>query len=358
MATKDTQLVEDTRRRVSELQTEGKDGELIAWVEFAAKFNERVGENGRPAFTWAVDAVRERLRSACELGVVRASGIPRDRGSRRPVPGSDFIGAELWHGQGLALNRITGTAEPSLWLELRFVASDVRALPEAGTEIRGRVSRFYETESGAYRSTIENVDDSGWMSPTEAEELLLAGRAQTPFPLREYLCWRAANGLLPSKTTEIINVFADGSQEVFPEMPLGEEWKTPAWAAPHADLWKTAKMRIARQVNGCAVITEFRAIAFERLGIEEVLSMYQVSGAVSPLPTGDPGRPTKGRQFYLAEFDRRAAAGLVLPKIREEALALQQWFKQEHPLANQPSPGAIENNIRAKWQKIGFIPRK
>jgi hypothetical protein len=68
------------------------------------------------------------------------------------------------------------------------------------------------------------------------------------------------------------------------------------------------------------------------------------------LPTGDPGRPSKGWPLYSAEFERRCIAGSVAPKIAEEARLLRTWFTLNHPDAQLPTVGNIENRIRPFYQ--------
>ena len=62
--------------------------------------------------------------------------------------------------------------------------------------------------------------------------------------------------------------------------------------------------------------------------------------------TGSAGRPTKGKEFYLAEFHRRNESGQLNKTLSEESRHLKEWFRKHHPLADQPSPKTIENTIR------------
>ena len=67
--------------------------------------------------------------------------------------------------------------------------------------------------------------------------------------------------------------------------------------------------------------------------------------------TGDPGRPELGATLYLAEFERRAAAGELEPELIDEAKALLQWFKNEHPQQQAPSFKTIRNRIRPQFRQ-------
>lgn len=62
--------------------------------------------------------------------------------------------------------------------------------------------------------------------------------------------------------------------------------------------------------------------------------------------TGDPGRPPKGFQLYMAEHRRRCDAGEALEKVAHEAEHLAQWYAIQFPSADPVSPGTVENRIR------------
>jgi hypothetical protein len=62
--------------------------------------------------------------------------------------------------------------------------------------------------------------------------------------------------------------------------------------------------------------------------------------------SGFPGRPSKGKHLIDDEFDRRVAAGQALPTVADEAKALLDWFKREHPTIARPTLKTIQENIR------------
>jgi hypothetical protein len=73
--------------------------------------------------------------------------------------------------------------------------------------------------------------------------------------------------------------------------------------------------------------------------------------APDPYRNGFPGRPSI-RHLILAEFERRAQAGEMLPEVGKEAQALQKWAAENHPKARPPTRGAIENLIRDSHRKL------
>jgi hypothetical protein len=69
------------------------------------------------------------------------------------------------------------------------------------------------------------------------------------------------------------------------------------------------------------------------------------------MPTGAPGRPSRGMHVVRAEFDRRRTGGECEPSLRQEATALQRWFHQHYPDAGTLTVKTIENNIRADYKR-------
>jgi hypothetical protein len=67
--------------------------------------------------------------------------------------------------------------------------------------------------------------------------------------------------------------------------------------------------------------------------------------------SGFPGRPSKGRHLIEDEFERRVVAGQALPLVADEAGALLDWFKGQHPTIARPTPKTIQENIRARHRQ-------
>jgi hypothetical protein len=57
--------------------------------------------------------------------------------------------------------------------------------------------------------------------------------------------------------------------------------------------------------------------------------------------SGFRGRPSKGKYLIDDEFDRRIAAEEMLPSLTDEANALLDWFKGQHPKVERRSPKPI-----------------
>ncbi len=67
--------------------------------------------------------------------------------------------------------------------------------------------------------------------------------------------------------------------------------------------------------------------------------------------SGFPGRPPKAKHLIEQEFQRRVDDGEVCPTLPEEAGALQEWLKGEHPSAPRPTVKTIKNNIRGQFRR-------
>ncbi len=70
----------------------------------------------------------------------------------------------------------------------------------------------------------------------------------------------------------------------------------------------------------------------------------------SLMPTGAPGRPSKGMHVIRIEFDRRRIANECKPSLREEAEELESWFRNGYPTAQPVTRKTIENNIRSDYR--------
>jgi hypothetical protein len=82
---------------------------------------------------------------------------------------------------------------------------------------------------------------------------------------------------------------------------------------------------------------------------EPAAQAAQVDGP--SMPTGAPGRPTKGMHLIRGEFQRRLRENGCRPSVHQEAMELREWFCRFHPTAPPPTIGTIENNIRADYRE-------
>lgn len=107
------------------------------------------------------------------------------------------------------------------------------------------------------------------------------------------------------------------------------------------------------RLNG-VIAPRWSHIKFRR---EDVLQLWPTPSQVSAAPvdtqelTGGPGRPSKGVELYMAEFQRRIEAGVMEPEPIEEAKELHRWFAETHPNRQAPTRGTIRNRIRAEHRR-------
>jgi len=69
------------------------------------------------------------------------------------------------------------------------------------------------------------------------------------------------------------------------------------------------------------------------------------------LPTGAPGRPSKGMHLIREEFERRRQENECKLTLREEASHLEVWFCESYPGRPPVGRQTIENNIRRDYKR-------
>jgi hypothetical protein len=67
--------------------------------------------------------------------------------------------------------------------------------------------------------------------------------------------------------------------------------------------------------------------------------------------TGAAGRPS-AMHLVEREMEKRAAEGRSASKLSEEARQLSEWMKVEHRSLRAPTPKAISNSLRRKYQNL------
>jgi hypothetical protein len=144
----------------------------VTWIRLEQSL---IGKAGLGNATIGADEARERLRAACELGAVEATGIPASRGERTVIPPTHFISVELWPGRGGSLHRVVaGQGEEARWLDLRFAVEDVRTLTGSASSQSLQVAQDVSpnrasgrllrppVSSSALRSWIRERNLEGW----------------------------------------------------------------------------------------------------------------------------------------------------------------------------------------------------
>lgn len=156
----------------------------VVWSRLEQSLNERIAA-GLSALT--ANQARDRLRDACERGLVQASGVPADRGDRRVIPAGDFTKAVIWEGKGESLHRsVAGKAEAPRWSDLRFDAENVRALAtewplttHAAVATPAKDARKPPVRASSLRDWVRDRNKEGWSQDRIVKE------AAAAFPLNE-----------------------------------------------------------------------------------------------------------------------------------------------------------------------------
>ena len=110
------------------------------------------------------------------------------------------------------------------------------------------------------------------------------------------------------------------------------------WRAIPASAWRALRIKNVAKgqaTNGTKMLSDIHILP---LGLDD------------HMPTGLPGRPSKGIEIIRAEFERREAAGEIAASLAAESRALADWYHRAYPLRDRPSPKTIGNNIRLDYK--------
>ncbi|EZP72336.1 hypothetical protein BV96_01769 [Sphingomonas paucimobilis] len=209
-----------------------------------------------------------------------------------------------------------------------------------------------------YRWPLKNIVDGDWLPLEDAVvrvHQFAAAEYQTT--VRDMLVWRLANGLIASKAG-ILEIQFSGSADVgiCRQIPLVSEWRSEAWTAAVSDVWTGGDMVVIEHRAGDTQRCHYKGISVFAADIERFVDHLASIDAGRedirlPLKTGDPGRPTKGKEIYMAEFERRIAEEASIGGLMEEARSLAAWYSEHYPLNAQPTPKTVKNSIAARWRK-------
>lgn len=86
-------------------------------------------------------------------------------------------------------------------------------------------------------------------------------------------------------------------------------------------------------------------------GDQGYLQVRVLQPEITMIPTGAPGRPSKGKQPILNEFQRRADANECEDTLEGEVRALLLWFKTHYPTAEQPTQKTVQNYTRTPYRQ-------
>lgn len=209
-----------------------------------------------------------------------------------------------------------------------------------------------------YRWPLKNVVDSDWLPLGDAvARVHQFAAAEYQATVRDMLIWRLANGLIASKV-ETLEILFSGSADVgiCRQIPLVTEWHSEAWTAPVSDVWAGGDMVVIEHRAGDTRRCHYKGISVFVADIERFVAHLTGMAAGRdedvrlPLKTGDPGRPTKGKEIYMAEFERRIADESAIGGLMEEARSLATWYSEHYPLNDQPTPKTIKNSIAERWR--------
>lgn len=255
---------------------------------------------------------------------------------------------------GVGLKRtLPSNFTPIDFVSLHEVLADVIGIPGISFRLHGNVleKARLEVERGLKAGMIigsEN-DSSGTTLPG------LAPAVQKQDLINQVKYFRRAlySGALSSSL-----IMDDGHRFRLPKHHWGDDRLVK-------EAFMTGRMTIDENVQGRVIISLVNLIeildSLPKLLLDSQPKTLPPSQdeSLEPYFSGSPGRPT-GRHLYEAEFRRRAELGTAEHHLASEARYLQNWVREKHPSAPQPTVCTIQNNIREMHReyKRSHIPSK
>ena len=202
----------------------------------------------------------------------------------------------------------------------RFVSEDLWRAYESAREARKKLPR---------RPTFF----SSWLHGWEAER---ANRPAQRAVSAKADVWRAWAAIKRALIEQLIAGDLTAFEQSDP--PFGE------WRAIPAAAWRSLCIKNAGQGR----------VTGPNVDLTGVL-VVKVDRSVPPvMRTGMEGRPKKGRDIIMAEFERRRASGKTEPKRVREAEWLLAWFQTLHSDKESPTVKTIYNKLPTGY----FVPAK
>lgn len=171
-------------------------------------------------------------------------------------------------------------------------------------------TEYYQTDRGRYKFSLRDVNEADWVSPSQAEALIKAAKAQPPGGVREHLAWKAAHGSLATKATEIVEVY-DSDELACRNVPLDEEWGRPDWSNPFADLWIDGEMSIVASGSEVGKVTKFVGIQLSRQGVQRIAELFSGS-YLNGASTNTTVAPRRGKP---QQYDREGFKDEVMTQL-------------------------------------------
>lgn len=242
-------------------------------------------------------------------------------------------------------------------------------LPYDLSEATRRATAAEEASEAAERDELAPLFSGEWMSTAEAVNTLKERGSSSDEAEYALLAWLTTNKKgrynLRARAEQTIHTFI-GRTAPMPrsrrdQIVFSHEWESEmvrkAWSAGAFHLRSPGddgQYTVELQLIGVRLSRDDFQRRLAELGDDAPDAEADAKPLDGIMTTGTPGRPSKGRDAYLAEFRRRADAGEYVPKpkLREVANALAEWFNATHPTAQKPTLKTVENSIRHDWQAL------
>jgi hypothetical protein len=305
----------------------------------------------------SVNQAQHALWQALEEGLLQATGISAQTGTRIPIP------AHEWPDLSYFEVRQKDAVRPG---PLASVGYEAVALPRKGV-----TALWAEKLDKPVIGLPEIVEPSGpgYMPLYCAAQWIATAGGKQSFDPTDVSVWKSAySDLLARLASEDIKVigFRQGESEPIPghyfascsvdypfqdadfDLILSDEIHLRSYPYLDEEHWRRGFDDALVDRGG----PRWRRLMVLR---SDVARLWPFE-APEPLRTGAPGRPTS-MQLIERELETRAAQGALEQTLAEQARVLETWLKVEHPEHPRAGTKTIENGIRTRFRDFKALEK-
>jgi len=305
-------------------------------------------DGGAPQPTLSAREARESLWIMLRDGFLKASGIDLNSGRRREIPPLEWhelVPVEGHGGVDEVRHGLLGEGYRDVLLPSAIVRS------------------YWRKKDPALEQLPDLMPPTGfgYMPLYCAAQWIATEGGRLDFPLSDEQRWKAAfDEILAAISSEKVRVtgIRDGlrgpvSPAVFGSLrvfyPSGNaddaflstgEAYLQSWPYIDEEHWRGGfddRITIRHLVQWTGLMVERG----------DVRALWAFNTVTTPR-SGAPGRPTSAH-LYIAEMERRALAGTMLPTLAGESRYLSEWVAEHHPDMPQVKPDSVRASIRPRF---------
>ena len=204
-----------------------------------------------------------------------------------------------------------------------------------------------------------DVKDKGFIHPREAVAMIMHASGDCRETAVDALAMRLCGRMILAFAGRVAGQSVPGSdlQPSFnPQIIPACLWDSPQFCSPASPIWTIGDLSCPVH-DGNIHLFNIRFVEHDVLRMTHDIKGGAFNDNVASeeegrdpmfdyLGTGSQGRPSKGKEIYLAEFQRRLASGEKIGLLSEEARRLKAWYQTHYPQHQQPTVGTVQNAMR------------